>query len=242
MSLLRRAARWFAFALLAAVLASLLAVLALRFLPPPSTSFIVQARLSALLDGQGRTLRFHREWRPIGAISPHLQLAVIAAEDQRFADHMGFDFRQIRRALADAQNGGRVRGASTLTQQVAKNLFLWGGQSWVRKGLEAWFTMLIELTWPKQRILEMYLNVAEFGRGIYGAEAAAQVYFGSSARGLNREQAARLAAVLPSPRRMNAGNPSRYVLTRQRQIEAQMRALGGTAWLARIREPAPSVQ
>ncbi|MGC4028628.1 MAG: monofunctional biosynthetic peptidoglycan transglycosylase [Steroidobacteraceae bacterium] len=237
MSWLRRAARVLALTLLAAVLVSVLAVLALRFVPPLTTSFILQARFDAL-STPAPELQFRREWRALAAISPQLQLAVVAAEDQRFAEHQGFDFKQIHRALEEAGRGGRARGASTISQQVAKNLFLWGGHSWLRKGLEAWFTLLIELCWPKQRILEMYLNIAQFGPGIYGAEAAAQVFFHSPARQLNREQAARLAAVLPSPERMNAGRPGPYVLRRQRQIEAQMSALGGTGWLARLAPPA----
>ncbi len=230
---LRRAARALAWTLLACSLGSVLAVLALRYMPPLTTSFIVQARIAALL-GEGEAPQFRRQWRPLQAISPQLQLAVIASEDQRFAEHQGFDYRQIRRALDEANRGGRARGASTISQQVAKNLFLWGGHSWMRKALEAWFTLLIETAWPKQRILEMYLNIAEFGPGIYGAEAAARAFFDRPAQNLGREQAARLAAVLPSPRRMNAGKPSRYVLQRQQQIEAQMRALGGTGWLARL--------
>jgi monofunctional biosynthetic peptidoglycan transglycosylase len=160
---------------------------------------------------------------------------VIAAEDQRFPDHNGFDFRQIQKAMDEAERGGRSRGASTITQQVAKNLFLWNGRSYLRKGLEAWFTLLIETLWPKQRTLEIYLNIAEFGRGIYGAEAAAQVVFHKPARNLGRAEAARLAAVLPSPRRYRAGNPGPYVQKRQYQIEAQMAALGGTAYLARLK-------
>lgn len=233
MSWLRRGAHWLAWALLAGALACMLAVLALRYVPPPTTAFIVQARVAALL-GEGPSLRFRRQWRPLQAISPQLQLAVVAAEDQRFAEHQGFDFRQIHAAMEEARRGGRVRGASTLSQQVARNLFLWGGRSWARKGLEAWFTLLIETLWPKQRILEMYLNIAEFGPGIYGAEAAAQAFFNRPAKTLGREQAARLAAVLPSPKRMDAGRPSAYVLHRQRQIEEQMRLLGGTTWLARL--------
>lgn len=237
MSFLRRGARLLAWALLACLLASVLAVLALRHLPPPTTAFIVQARVAALREG--RPVQFRRQWRPLQQISPQLQLAVVAAEDQRFAEHQGFDFRQIHAALEEAHRGGRMRGASTLSQQVAKNLFLWNGRSWVRKGLEAWFTLLIEAAWPKQRILEMHLNIAEFGPGIYGAEAAAQAFFDRPAATLGRGQAARLAAVLPSPRRLDAGRPSAYVLRRQQQIEEQMQRLGGTAWLARLRRPAP---
>jgi monofunctional biosynthetic peptidoglycan transglycosylase len=233
MSLLRRTARALALTLLGAVLASLLAVLALRFVPPLTTAFILQARVAAMF-AKGAAPDFRREWRPIEAISPQLQLAVVASEDQRFADHQGFDFGQIRKAMEEADRGSRQRGASTISQQVAKNLFLWGGHSWLRKGLEAWFTLLIEVAWPKQRILEMYLNIAEFGPGIYGAEAAARTFFGRPAARLGRAEAARLAAVLPSPRRMNAGRPSAYVLRRQKQIENQMSALGGTGWLNRL--------
>jgi monofunctional biosynthetic peptidoglycan transglycosylase len=237
---LRRASRLLAIALPAALLASFLAVLALRWLEPATTSFILHARIAAWFDDDPRPLKVRREWRDLSKISPQLQLAAIAAEDQRFPGHAGFDFDQIRKAIDEAGDGGRSRGASTITQQVAKNLFLWPGRSWVRKGLEAWFTMLIEWTWPKQRILEMYLNVAEFGRGIYGAEAAAQAHFGKPASKLNRQEAARLAAVLPNPSRYRASAPGPYVLKRQRQIEAQMTALGGTAFLDFMETPAAS--
>jgi monofunctional glycosyltransferase len=231
MRLLRRAAWLLAFLLAAKLLASFLLVLALRFGEPPTTAFIARARVVAWFDDDPRPFKVRREWRDLSQISPQLQLAVIAAEDQRFPEHSGFDFNQIRKALDEAGNGGRARGASTISQQVAKNLFLWPGHSWVRKGLEAWFTMLIEWLWPKHRILEMYLNVAEFGRGIYGAEAAAQAHFGKGAEKLNKQEAARLAAVLPNPVRMSVTKPGPYVQRRQRQIEAQMTALGGTAFL-----------
>jgi monofunctional biosynthetic peptidoglycan transglycosylase len=177
-----------------------------------------------------------RKWRDYGQISPQLALAVIAAEDQRFPDHNGFDFEQIQKAMDEAERGGRSRGASTITQQVAKNVFLWNSRRflYVRKGLEAWFTLLIETLWSKQRTLEIYLNIAEFGSGIYGAEAAAQAFFHKPAKNLSRAEAARLAAVLPSPRRYRADNPGPYVQRRQNQIEAQMAALGGTAYLRPI--------
>jgi monofunctional biosynthetic peptidoglycan transglycosylase len=173
-----------------------------------------------------------QRWRDYGQISPQLPLAVVASEDQLFPVHRGFDFKQIRKAMDDAERGRRARGASTISQQVAKNLFLWSGRSWVRKGLEAWFTVLIETLWPKRRILEIYLNVAEFGRGIYGAEAAAQAFFHKPAAKLTRDEAARLAAVLPNPSRLHAGQPSRYLLRRQQEIATQMAALGGTSYLA----------
>lgn len=214
------------------LLLSVLLVAILRFVDPWTSSVILRARLDSWSDDEKGVLHVKRRWRDFDQISPQLALAVIASEDQRFPEHSGFDFKQIQKAMDDAERGRRSRGASTITQQVAKNVFLWNGRSWARKGLEAWFTLLIELLWPKQRILEVYLNIAEFGPGIYGAEAAAQEFFHKPAKSLGRAEAARLAAVLPSPRRMRAGRPSAYVQTRQRQIETQMAALGGTSYLA----------
>ena len=159
---------------------------------------------------------------------------MVASEDQLFPVHRGFDLESIREAAEGNNQGKRVRGASTISQQVAKNLFLWSGRSYLRKGIEAWFTMLIELIWPKHRILEVYLNIAQFGRGIYGVEAAARTFYHASAARLIPAQAATLAAVLPSPLRMHADRPSRYVRTRRDEILAQMRALGGRAYLKRL--------
>jgi monofunctional biosynthetic peptidoglycan transglycosylase len=234
-SFLRGSWRVLAYTMTAGVLLSIAMVLALRYMDPWTSSVIANERISSWFDGQPGTLRVQRNWRDYGRISPQLALAVIASEDQRFAEHNGFDFRQIQKAMDEAGRGGRSRGASTITQQVAKNLFLWNGRSYLRKGLEAWFTLLLETLWPKQRILEVYLNIAEFGRGIYGAEAAAQAYFRKPAANLGRAEAARLAAVLPSPRRYRAVNPGPYVQRRQHQIEAQMAALGGTSHLARLK-------
>jgi monofunctional glycosyltransferase len=214
------------------LLLSVTAVLALRFVDPWTTAFIVDARMASWFDKDPQPLRLQYQWRDYDAISRQLALAVVAAEDQRFPEHDGFDFKQIRKALDDSQRGRRSRGASTISQQVAKNLFLWNGRSWVRKGLEAWFTVLIETTWPKRRILEVYLNIAQFGDGIYGAEAASQAFFHQPAARLTRDQSARLAAVLPNPLRLRAGRPSNYVLRRQLEIGRQMSALGGTAYLA----------
>jgi monofunctional glycosyltransferase len=230
--LLRRLWRLLALIVVGAMLLSILAVAVLRFVNPWTSAVIVNARFESWFDDDSKPWRLQREWRDYQQISPQLALAVVAAEDQLFPEHDGFDFKQIQKALDDAERGGRSRGASTITQQVAKNLFLWNGRSYVRKGLEVWFTLLIEVIWSKQRILEVYLNIAEFGRGIYGAEAAAQAYFRKPARSLGRAEAARLAAVLPSPRRYRVLNPGRYVQQRQRQIEAQMAALGGPAYLA----------
>jgi monofunctional glycosyltransferase len=214
------------------VLLSVLSVLALRFVNPWTTAFMVDARVASWFDDDPRPWRLQHTWRNYSQISAQLPLAVVASEDQRFPEHRGFDMEQIKKAMDEAQRGRRARGASTITQQVAKNLFLWNGRSWVRKGLEAWFTVLIETLWPKRRILEVYLNSAEFGYGIYGAEAAAQAFFRKPAARLTRDEAARLAAVLPNPIRMRADRPSRYVQRRQAQIAAQMAALGGTSYLA----------
>ncbi|MEO8308611.1 MAG: monofunctional biosynthetic peptidoglycan transglycosylase [Pseudomonadota bacterium] len=229
-----RAARVLALALGAALLVSVLALWALRFISPWTTAFIMEARVASWFDDDPRPWKLQREWRDLGAISPQLQLAVIASEDQRFPEHSGFDYEQIQKSLDAAERTGRSRGASTISQQVAKNLFLWGGRSWVRKGFEAWFTVLIEWLWPKRHILEMYLNIAQFGRGVYGAEAAAQAFFHKPATRLTASEAARMAAVLPNPKRFRIDAPSRYVLRRQGQIEAQMRALGGTDYLSKL--------
>jgi monofunctional biosynthetic peptidoglycan transglycosylase len=229
---LRWLLRWTAILVGAFVLLSVITVLALRWVHPPITSFMVQARVAALFEREPFELR--HEWRPLTQIAPDAALAVVAAEDQRFPLHAGFDFTSIRKAMSTNAQGGRTRGASTISQQVAKNLFLWPGRSWARKGLEAWFTVLLEWLWPKQRILEVYLNVAEFGRGTYGVESASRLYFRQSARQVSSTEAALLAAVLPSPRRMHVERPSRYVLSRSREIQGQMRALG-PAWLKDVR-------
>jgi monofunctional biosynthetic peptidoglycan transglycosylase len=217
------------------VLSSVLLVGALRFVPPPTTAFVAARAIEAWrADTPG--FRIDRRWVPLSRIAPELALAVVAAEDQKFPSHRGFDLDAIGGVLAGRADGGRMRGASTISQQVAKNLFLWSGRSWVRKALEAWFTVLIEALWPKSRILEVYLNIAEFGDGIYGAEAAAQRHFGRPAAALRRAEAARLAAVLPNPRVYSAVRPGRYVLTRQRWIERQMAQLG-PGWLAGVLPP-----
>ena len=163
-----------------------------------------------------------------------MKLAVIASEDQTFPDHHGFDFRSIDKALDERERGRPVRGASTISQQVAKNLFLWPGKNWIRKGLEAYFTLLIETLWPKQRILEVYLNIAEFGKGVFGVGIASESYLRKPAARLSSYDAALLAAVLPNPKRLRANSPSTYVRSRQAWIMGQMRGLGGTALLQRL--------
>lgn len=171
------------------------------------------------------------EWVDWEDISRHLPIAVVAAEDQTFPTHRGFDLESIRSAIEENERRGRPRGASTITQQVAKNLFLWSGQSYVRKAIEAVLTVLIELTWPKQRILEMYVNVAQFGPGVYGVGAASAAYFSKAASALEPRDAAILAAVLPNPVRLKAGAPSEYVLGRAEAIQEQVRLLGGAGYL-----------
>jgi monofunctional biosynthetic peptidoglycan transglycosylase len=207
---------------LAGIVGSIAAVLALRWIDPPTSAFM----LAHWVESGARA---DYRWRNWDALGPQLPIALVAAEDQKCPQHAGFDLEAIDDALST--KGGPRRGASTISQQVAKNLFLWSGRSWVRKGLEAWFTVLIEGLWPKRRVLEVYANVAEFGDGIYGAEAAAQRHFGRSAATLTAAQSALLAAVLPSPKRYHAAKPGPYVQQRQAWIQAQMRQLGGAGYL-----------
>jgi len=214
---LRRIALW---TLLLVLLGPALPIGALRFVPPLGSALMVERWLEA--EGAGRSFRVRYDWVPLARISPALRAAVIASEDQRFFEHGGFDWKSMRDAVDEWQGGGRLRGASTLSQQVAKNLFLWPGRSVVRKALEAWLTLWIEWLWPKPRILEVYLNVAELGDGVFGAEAASRRYFGRSAASLGREEAALLAASLPSPRRSSVARPSAWLRERQRWILGQI--------------------
>ncbi len=206
------------------------AVLLLRWLRPLTTAFMLEAAAQAWA-AQDRRYHTDYQWVSLEQISPHAAIAVIASEDQQFPFHAGFDFDSIREAVRTSERGKRLRGASTISQQVAKNLFLWPGHSFVRKALEAYFTVLIEALWPKERILEMYLNVAQFGDGVYGVQAAAYRFWHKPARQLSSDEAALLAAVLPNPLRMHAERPSRYVSQRREWILAQMRGLGGAGYL-----------
>ncbi len=225
-SLRRCLLRWLGVALLLFAAITVLPVLALRYLDPWSSAFMIETRVAAVFAGDFK-FRNDFRWRALEEISPHAAIAVIASEDQQFAFHDGFDFKSIREAIRSNARGHRVRGASTITQQVAKNLFLWRGRSYLRKGLEAWFTVLIERFWPKERTLEIYLNVAQFGPGIWGVEAAAQRFYHKSARRLTRRESATLAAVLPNPLLLRADAPSASVIARRNWALAQMRALGG---------------
>ena len=203
---------------------TLLQVVPLRWIDPPTSAFMLARSIEGLGDDR---FRLRHEWRDLPAISPQLPIAMVAAEDQRFPSHRGFDLAAIEQARERNARGGRVRGASTITQQVAKNLYLWKGGGYLRKAIEAWYAVLIEATWPKRRILEVYANIAEFGDGVYGAEAAAQAFFGKSASALTAHEAARLAAVLPNPREYSAARPGPYVQRRAAWIQRQVRQLGG---------------
>jgi monofunctional biosynthetic peptidoglycan transglycosylase len=212
---------------------SVLSVALLRWIDPPYSAFMAQRRIEAWVT-HDRDYVFRHTWVDLARISPNLPLAVVASEDQKFPEHWGFDVEAIEKAYQLNQHSHRVRGASTISQQVAKNLYLWSGRSYFRKGLEAYFTLLIEGFWPKRRILEIYLNVAEFGDGTYGAEAASERFFRRPAAGLSRSDAAILAAVLPNPERYSVASPSRYVLQRRDWILGQMQALGGPEMLSEI--------
>lgn len=200
---------------------SVLTVLVFRWVPVPVTSLMVIRNVNppeGMEAGQG----WKHEWVPLEQMSKWMPKAVVSSEDQRFYMHHGFDFDEIQKAMKEAQEGGRSRGASTISQQTAKNMFLWPAHSWVRKGLEAYFTVLIEVLWPKERILEVYLNSIEMGPGIYGVQAAAQHYFGKDAKDLSKSQCALIAAALPAPLDRNPAHPSRYMQKRKRRIMRYM--------------------
>lgn len=199
---------------------SILLVLADRWLPIPVTSLMLIRVEDGLISGHA--VRLEKRWVSLDDISERLQASVVAAEDIKFFEHDGFDWEAIEKARKHNEHSRRLRGASTISQQVAKNVFLWPGRSWVRKGLEAYFTVLIENLWSKDRIMEVYLNVVEFGDGVYGAEAASRHYFNKSAADLNSSEAALLAAVLPNPRRYLVSHPSPYTRLRQTLIQRRM--------------------
>lgn len=205
---------------LAFVLISVAVVILYRFVPVPITPLMVIRCVEQFQNDE--PLKLRKTWVGKDQLPNHLHLAVVCAEDQNFLNHSGFDFEAIEKAMEHNRKSNRKRGASTISQQTAKNLFLWPDRSWVRKGLEAWFTILIELTWPKERIITVYLNIIELGPGVYGAEAAASEFFGTSADRLTRIQSALLAAVLPNPRKYSAKSPGPYVRGRQAWVLGQM--------------------
>ncbi|MCC7248080.1 MAG: monofunctional biosynthetic peptidoglycan transglycosylase [Lysobacter sp.] len=232
----RRWLRWMLWAPVLAVIATVLQVAILRFVDPPLSAFMIARQFEAWGEGD-REFRVAYDWRDADEISPNLPLALVAAEDQRFPEHEGFDFEAIEKARKNNAKGRKIRGASTISQQLAKNLFLWRGTGWtrwMRKGLEVWYTVLIETLWPKERILEVYANVIEYGDGVYGAQAAARTYFRKDAAKLTAGESARMAAVLPNPRKYSVAKPGPYVQRRARAIERQMRYLGGPAYLKEL--------
>jgi monofunctional biosynthetic peptidoglycan transglycosylase len=216
-------------AIFAFVLASVALVACLRFIPPPTSGLMIERKLEALTGNVNYPHHYH--WVPLDNISPAMGVAVIAAEDQLFAEHAGFDWKAIEKAISYNQTHKKTRGASTISQQTAKNLFLWDGRNWVRKALETWFTVLIETLWTKERILEVYLNIVEFGDGVYGVDAAAQHYFHKPAARLSSGEAALLAAVLPNPHVYQVNKPGAYVRGRQQWILLNMQRLGGKQYL-----------
>jgi monofunctional biosynthetic peptidoglycan transglycosylase len=221
--------------MLALSLAPALPIAFLRFVPPPTTAYMWHSKTSDPATGRACPRSDYR-WVGWAHVSRDAARAVVVSEDQRFFEHHGFDTKAIGDALDDYAAGGRMRGASTISQQVAKNLFLWPGQTFARKGLEAWLTGWIELLWPKRRIVETYLNVAQFGPCLFGVEAASRRFFGVSAAELSPIQAARLAAVLPAPGRMRADRPGPFAEQRAHEILAEMNRGGGPTYLKRLRE------
>ena len=201
---------------------TILAVIVLRFVPVWVTPLMVIRCVEQ--SNEGRSLKLHHHWVSLDKMSPHMPVAVMASEDQRFLLHHGFDYDAIQKAAKRNLKGGKNKlGGSTITQQTAKNVFLWPGRSWVRKGLEAYFTALIEFFWSKQRIMEVYLNSIEMGDGIYGLDAVAEYHFGTTADRLSRSDCALIAATLPNPRRFSSREPSAYMRQRQRRIEHEMK-------------------
>lgn len=215
-----------------AFIASVIIVFLLRWINPVTSSIMVQRQIESIFSGDFDYIKY--SWVDYNDCSPYLPIAFVAAEDQNFPGHFGFDVKEIKKALKQYERGRRIRGASTITQQVAKNLFLWEGKSFVRKGIEAYFTVLIELLWDKKRILEVYMNIAEFGDMIFGVKMASLAYYKKLPAKVSPAQAALLAAVLPNPKRYSVVKPSGYVRGRQNWILKQMNSLGGPEYLKEL--------
>ena len=216
---MKKAARIIVIAMLALFVSSIAITILYKYIPVPATPLMLARHI-----GEGTPINY--KWTPLEEMSPTLPLAVVASEDNLFTTHHGFDFEQIRRAQEEAAKGKRLRGASTISQQTAKNVFLWNGRSWLRKGLEAYFTLLIETIWGKRRIMEVYLNCIEMGDGIYGAAAVAEKNFKKHPSKLTRAECALIAATLPSPRTYSSRKPSKYMLRRQKAILKNMTNIG----------------
>ena len=221
--LIKKTLKWIVVAFFAS---TILSVVALRFLPVWVTPLMVIRCFQQV--SEGRSLKLSHDWEPLENISPSLPVAVMASEDARFLEHHGFDYKAIEHAAKRNREHPEKRklGASTISQQTAKNVFLWPGRSWTRKGFEAYFTVLIEVLWPKQRIMEVYLNSIEMGEGIYGAQAVAEEHFGKDAKDLTRSECALIVATLPNPRKFSSKSPSTYMLKRQSRILKEMKFVG----------------
>lgn len=215
------------------VLVSIFSVIVLKWINPITSSIMMQRKIEAMVTFSEKQIIAY-DWVSYDDISKQMTLAVIAAEDQNFPYHFGFDLKQIEKAIEKSERGGRLRGASTITQQVAKNLFLWEGRSFIRKGIEAYFTLLIEVFWTKKRILEVYLNIVEMGDMIFGVGAASKIYFYKHPEKLQLDQSALLTAILPNPQKYSVRNPSNYILNRKDWIKRQMSLLGGTTYLKNL--------
>lgn len=218
---IKRIAKWLFYAFIASIVCTIL----LRFIPVYFTPLMLIRSVQQAVD-EKREVRIQKDWEPIENISPNMANAVIAAEDQLFFTHYGFDFKAMQKAMQKNKKGKKIKGASTISQQTAKNVFLFPARTYFRKALEAYFTLLIEIFWSKERILEVYMNVVELGDGIYGVEAASQYYFKHSAKTLSQAEAALLAAVLPGPLKYKVNAPSGYIKKRQNWILRQMNNLG----------------
>lgn len=206
------------------VILSVVSVIIFRWVPVPITPLMVIRGIEQKMDG--KKMKMEHDWVPLEEISPKLQLAVVCSEDQNYLKHFGFDWGAIEKAMKENEEGKRMRGASTITQQTAKNVFLWPGRSYIRKAFEVWFTLLIEIFWSKERIMEVYLNSIEMGDGVYGAEAAAQHWYKKKAIKLTKDDAAGIAAVLPNPRKYRANPPTNYITKRKVWIKQQMNYWG----------------
>ena len=230
---MRAVFKWLARIISGFFLLSFLAVLSMRWINPPTSSFMMQRQWQAWWnDEENFELRY--DWVSYEQMTWKVKIAAITSEDQRFAEHWGVDFKEVQEVIKESKRGEDLRGASTITQQTAKNLFLWPAQNYLRKGVEAYFALLMELLWPKTRILEMYLNIAEFGDGVYGVQAASRYYFNTSPANLSKPQAALMVTALPSPKRYNLAAPSGYMMRRQSWNLEYMNYLGNQAYLQRL--------
>ncbi len=229
--ILWKTAMWF-------LIISVCSVILFRWVPIPLTPLMLIRCVEQKMDG--KEMRLSKDWVSFDELSPHLQLAVVCSEDQNFLKHYGFDFEAIEKAVDHNETHKRKRGASTISQQTAKNVFLWPGRSWIRKGFEVYFTLLIETFWSKERIMEVYLNVIEMGDGVYGAEAASQKYFHKSAKDLLKSEAALIAAVLPNPRKWSPAKPTAFISRRQAWVLQQMAFWGGVLKYREEEKEAPS--